>query len=69
MKRTIEGMIEAGEPLMREALEALRAYQDAEKGGAPSEELRRLRLLADSLYQAVVDYQLLAAGHPPSTIQ
>lgn len=69
VKRSIEGLAQAGEPLIREALEARRAYQDAADAGAPVEEVRRLKLLADSLYQAVIDYQLLAAGRPPSTIQ
>lgn len=68
MKRTIEGMIEAGEPLIREALEAQRAYRSAQADGVPDEELERFRLLAESLYQAVLDFQLLASGQPPSTI-
>ena len=67
MKRTLEGMALAGEPLLRDALEAIRAHRDAEEGGAPLEEVERLRLLADSLYNAVIDYQLIAAGQPPST--
>lgn len=46
MKRNIEGMIEAGEPLIREALETLRAYQDAQDSGAPTDEVERLRLIA-----------------------
>lgn len=62
MKRTLEGMAKAGEPLLREALEAIRAHQKAQDSGAPPDELERLRLLADSLYQAVADFQLLEAG-------
>jgi len=69
MKRTLEGMALAGEPLLRDALEAIRAHRDAEEGGAPLEEVERLRLLADSLYNAVIDFQLIVAGQPPSTIQ
>lgn len=68
MKRTLAGMAKAGEPAIREALEAIRAHRDAESGGAPGEELVRLRMLADSLYQAVVDYQLLVAGELPAAI-
>ncbi|MDH0646237.1 hypothetical protein N5D48_05065 [Pseudomonas sp. GD03858] len=67
MKRTIEGMIEAGEPLIREALEALRAYHKAQAAGSPAEEVERLRLIAESSYQAVTDYQLYALGHQPLT--
>ena len=68
MKRTLIGMIEAGEPLMQQALDALRKHQQAEADGLPETEVNHLRLLADSLYQAVIDYQLVKAGQPPSTI-
>ncbi|MCO7597524.1 MULTISPECIES: hypothetical protein [Pseudomonas] len=63
MKRTLEGMILAGEPLMQQAIDALRRYHEAEESGAALEEVERLRLLAESLYQAVTDYQLYALGH------
>ncbi|MDH1143329.1 hypothetical protein N5C60_01720 [Pseudomonas mosselii] len=65
VKRSIEGMIEAGEPLIREAIEALRTYHNAQDSGAPAEEVERLRLIAESSYQAVTDYQLYALGHQP----
>lgn len=68
MKRTLEGMALAGEPLLREALEAIRAHRDAEAGGAPWEEVARLQMLADSLYEAVVDFQLLVSGDLPDAI-
>ena len=61
-------MIEAGEPLIKRALEALRQAHDAENAGLPKQEVERLRLLADLLYQAVIDFQLVKAGAPPSTI-
>ncbi|RAM67829.1 hypothetical protein GT37_19935 [Pseudomonas putida] len=69
MKRTLEGIALAGEPLLRQALESIREHRAAEENGASIEEVERLRLLADSLYNAAIDYQLVAAGHPPSTIQ
>ncbi|MEX5340576.1 hypothetical protein [Pseudomonas sp. I2] len=56
-------MILAGEPLMQQAIDALRRYHEAEDSGVASEEVERLRLLAESLYQAVTDYQLYALGH------
>ncbi len=62
MKRTILGMTQAGEPLILEALEALRLYREAETSGRPQEEIDRLKILAESLVQAVTDYQLLAVG-------
>lgn len=68
MKRTLEGMALAGEPMLRQALEAIRAHRDAEAGGAPWEEVARLQMLADSLYEAVVDFQLLISGNLPDAI-
>ncbi|WP_408981059.1 hypothetical protein [Pseudomonas sp. B21-023] len=65
MKRSIEGMILAGEPLMNEALDDMRAYHSAQDSGAPAEEVERLRLIAESSFQAVTDYQLYALGHQP----
>ena len=68
-KRTFIGMVEAGEPLIQQAIDAMREYHQAQDRGAPLEEVERLRLLADSLYQAVIDYQLIQAGRAPATIQ
>ena len=62
MKRTILGMTQAGEPLILEALKALRLYREAKASGRPQEEIDRLQILAESLVQAVTDYQLLAGG-------
>ncbi|MDM9555960.1 MULTISPECIES: hypothetical protein [Pseudomonas] len=68
-KRTFIGIVEAGEPLIQQAIEAMREYHQSQDRGAPLEEVERLRLLADSLYQAVIDYQLIQAGRAPATIQ
>ena len=57
-KRTFIGMVEAGEPLIQQAIDAMREYHQAQDCGAPAEEVERLRLLAESLFQAVSDYQL-----------
>ncbi|MDH1143386.1 hypothetical protein N5C60_02010 [Pseudomonas mosselii] len=62
MKRTILGMAEAGEQLLQQALQAIRAHQHAVDEGRPAEEIERLRLEADHLYQTVIDYQLHKAG-------
>ena len=68
-KRTFIGLVEAGEPLIKQAIDAMREYHEAKDAALPSNEVQRLRLLADSLYQAVIDYQLIQAGRAPSTIQ
>ena len=57
-KRTFIGMVEAGEPLIQQAIDAMREYHQAQDRGAPAEEFERLRLLAESLFQVVSDYQL-----------
>ena len=68
-KRTFIGIVEAGEPLIQQAIGALREYHQAQDRGALPEEVERLRQWADSKYQAVIDYQLIQAGRAPSTIQ
>ncbi|EBV3304353.1 hypothetical protein DOH45_25450 [Salmonella enterica subsp. enterica serovar Enteritidis] len=57
-KRTFIGMVEAGEPLIQQAVDAMREYHQALDRSAAPEEVERLRLLAESLFQAVSDYQL-----------
>lgn len=57
-KRTFIGLIQAGEPLIRQAIEAIHAYHEAQNAGKPTEEVARLYLLSESLYQVVCDYQL-----------
>lgn len=61
-KRTFIGMVEAGEPLIQQAIDAMREYHQAQDNGAPPEEVERLRLLAESLFQVVSDYQLRVIG-------
>ncbi|HDS1796975.1 MULTISPECIES: hypothetical protein [Pseudomonas] len=56
-KRTFKGMVEAGEPLIRQSIEAMRDYHGAQEREAPADEVERLRLLAESLFEAVSDYQ------------
>lgn len=62
MKRTLLGMAEAGETLLKQALEAIRAYNEAVAQDRSEAELERLRIEADHLFQTVVDYQLHKTG-------
>lgn len=64
MKRTFIGLIGKGEPLIRQALESIRKAHEADPSGLPADEVLRLKLLTDSLYQAVIDSQLVKAGEP-----
>ena len=52
----------AGEPLMEQAMDAMRRYHEARDSLTPAEEVDRLRLEAESLLQAVCDYQQTALG-------
>ncbi len=57
MKRTIAGISKAGEQLIQQAIDAMRKYREAQDYGAPPVEVERLRLRAESLLEAVSDYQ------------
>ncbi|OLS63921.1 hypothetical protein PSEMO_12350 [Pseudomonas putida] len=61
--------IEASEPLMQQAIEALRRYHEAKAAESSPDEIERLRMLADSLFQAVSEYQLRALGGPFRPLQ
>ncbi len=51
-----------------EAVEAMRLYHIALETGAHAIEVERLRLIAESLFQAVTDYQMRAFGRGGRTI-
>lgn len=41
-----------------EVIEAMRQYREAQDAGASAIEVERLRLIAEYIFQAVVDYQM-----------
>ncbi|MBS7596719.1 hypothetical protein [Pseudomonas sp. RC2C2] len=59
--------IQQAEAFMCEVLAAVRRYYEA-KGLLPPDEVERLRLEAESLYQAVTEYQLRSLGGPARTL-
>ncbi|HKS12938.1 MAG TPA: hypothetical protein VJS90_07835 [Pseudomonas sp.] len=61
-------MMKAGEPLMKQAVEALKRYHEAQDAGAPVAEIERLRVEADSLFQAVADFAQYSLEGPAGTI-
>lgn len=67
MKRTIQGLAEAGDQLIQQAIDATRKYHEAKDMGAPPAEVERLKLLADSLFQAVTEFQLKSHGETGDT--
>ncbi|MNR55735.1 hypothetical protein D3C85_1761680 [compost metagenome] len=51
-----------------DAVDALRRYHEAQGAGRPADEVERLRLIAESQFQAVTDYQLKALGGPAGPV-
>ncbi|MHC2144059.1 hypothetical protein [Pseudomonas sp. 210_17 TE3656] len=60
----LEEKIATGEPLVQQAMDALRRYHEARDSLTPVEEVERLRLEAESLFEAVHEYQRRALGWP-----
>ncbi len=56
--------IAAGEPLMQQAMDAMRRYHEARNSLTSAKEVERLRLEAESLMEAVQEYQRRALGRP-----
>ncbi|MCK3864667.1 hypothetical protein [Pseudomonas sp. B329] len=65
--KILRELIEAGDPLVQQAVEALRQYHAAQSAGAPAKDIERLRCNAESLFQAVNEYQRCSLGGLPST--
>ena len=55
--------VKAGEPLMEQAVQALRRYHEAQET-RPAEEVEKLRLESEALFVAVNEYQRQAFGGP-----
>jgi len=51
-----------------DAVDAMKRYHEAQASGEPPEEVERLRLIAESQFQAVTDYQLRALGCPGGSV-
>ncbi|MFZ4964801.1 hypothetical protein ACL9RJ_11065 [Pseudomonas sp. Mn2068] len=49
-------------PMYTDAVDAMKQYHEAQVSGCPSEEVERLRQIAESQLQAVNEYQLRALG-------
>lgn len=69
MKRDYLKIYEDSQPLSEKAIEALGRLHQAEAAGRPATEVAQLRAEAESLFQAVSDYQLRAMGVPSPTLQ
>lgn len=67
MKRDVTKVLLPDHQAFSDAMEALKRYHEAKDFGAPPEEIERLKRLAESLFQALTDYQLRALGGPGFT--
>lgn len=65
MKRTIEGLAEAGEELIQKAIDAQRRLRQAEADGASPEEIELFRVVADLRYRLVTDHQIITRSKAP----
>lgn len=63
MTRNIESMIMPDDPIMQEAMQALKRYHQAIASKEPRAEIERLRVEAEQQFQAINDYQLAALGY------
>lgn len=54
---SLKDLMAAGEPLLQEALQAMRRYHKAQDAKAPVEEVDRLRNDAEALFKRVSEYQ------------
>lgn len=67
MKRTLEAMIMPGDPLMIQAIDAMKRYHQEQEAGLPEVEVERLRLEAEHFFTTIGEYQLAALGYQPLT--
>ncbi|MDI3371633.1 hypothetical protein QLG14_20560 [Pseudomonas sp. V104_10] len=54
--------------MYRDAVAAMKRYHEAQAAGESPETVERLRLIAESQFQAVNDYQLRALGRPGGSV-
>ncbi|ODB38140.1 hypothetical protein A9L43_20970 [Pseudomonas mosselii] len=68
MNKHIFSILEPGNPLMTQALDAMKRYHEAQAAKASEVELERLRLEAESLFQAVSEFQQRVMGRRDDTL-
>lgn len=68
MKKEVFAILEPDNPLMTQAINALKRYHEAQAAGQPVEEVERLRLEAEALFQAVSEFQFRMLGQRNDTL-
>ena len=64
MKQPLHNVIESIEPLVEDAVQALRRYHEAQAAGAPPEKLEHLRLEAEKRFASAAQRQRDVLGEP-----
>lgn len=64
MKRDVTKVLPPDHQAFSHAIEAMKRYHEAKDLGAPPEDVERLKVLAESLFQSINDYQLRVLGGP-----
>lgn len=68
MKKDVFAILEPGSPLMTQALVALKRFYEAKQARLPDEEVERLQLEAEQLFQAVNEFQQRMLGRRTDTL-
>jgi len=66
--KTFVGPLPPDDPLMKQALDALRAYHDSMTAGEPAEIIEQHKLRAEDLFRAISDYYQRAMGSVSGTL-
>lgn len=64
MAKELSDMILPDDPMMLEAICAMRRYHEAQSSGCSEIEVERLRVQAEFLFQAIADHNLRVLGSP-----
>ncbi|MDD2133467.1 hypothetical protein [Pseudomonas kurunegalensis] len=68
MKKDVFAILEPDNPLMAQAVNALKRYHQAQAAGLPVAEIERLRLEAEGMFQAVSEFQFRMLGQRNDTL-
>lgn len=67
MVRDFSKMLMPNDPIMLEAIEAMKRYHEAQAECRPQAEVDKLRLIAEQHFEHINQYQLAGLGHQPLT--
>lgn len=68
MKKDMFAILEPGNPLMTQALDAVKRYYEAQQAKLPDDEIERIRLEAEALFRAVNEFQQRMLGRRSDTL-